>query len=92
MTKPLSELLNSVIKRYGLERAMLRERLPRYWAEVVGPRVAAISMVRQFEGGVLRVSVSEPTWRTELTLRREEIRLKLNALIGEDAIQELQVK
>jgi predicted nucleic acid-binding Zn ribbon protein len=92
MTKSLADLLDGVIRRYGLEKAMLRERLPRYWSEAVGPRLAKISHVRSFEDGVLRVHVTEPTWRSELTLRREEIRLKLNARIGQDVIVELQVK
>lgn len=92
MTKSLADLLEGVVKRFGLEHAMLRERMPKYWADVVGPRIAQISQVRGFEGGVLRIHVTEPTWRSELTLRREEIRLQLNARIGTDAIKELQLK
>lgn len=92
MTKSLADLLDGVVKRFGLEQAMLKERMPTYWADVVGPRVAQISQVRGFEGGVLRVFVMEPAWRSELTLRKEEIRLKLNARIGSDVINELQLK
>lgn len=92
MTKSIADLLDGVVKRFGFEQALLKERMPQYWCEVVGSRIAQISSVRSFEGGVLRVHVTESAWRTELTLRSEEIRLKLNARIGSDAIQELQLK
>ncbi len=92
MTKALSELLRGVIQRYGLEKAMLREQMPKHWAAVVGARLATISEIKSFEDGVLRVVVSDATWRMELTLRKEEIRHKLNDLIGQEAIKDLQVK
>lgn len=92
MTKSLTDLLGSVIKQYGLEHAMVRQQMPKIWAEVVGERIAKISTVRSFENGVLRVHVSEPTWRTEVTLRREEIRNKMNTRIGSEEITEIMLK
>ncbi|MCO6466643.1 MAG: DUF721 domain-containing protein [Bradyrhizobiaceae bacterium] len=91
MSKPLTDLLSGVVKQYGLESALLREQLPRIWAQVVGKRVATISTVRSFDGGVLRIHISEPTWRMELTLRKEELRLQMNERIGNDAIKELRL-
>lgn len=92
MIKPLSELLGGFVRQYGLEQAMLRQRMPEYWQDVVGKRPAELSTVHSFENGVLTVQVQSASWRAELHLRREEIRTKLNACIGTEAIRELHVK
>jgi predicted nucleic acid-binding Zn ribbon protein len=89
MTTPLSHLLKGVLKKYGLEKAMVKEQMPRHWAELVGPRVAGISEVRSFEDGILRIHVRESAWRSELILRREELRRQLNNTIGEEAVAEI---
>ena len=92
MSTSLQSLLKGLVKRYGLEKEMHRAKMPDYWATVVGERIAHISEIRSFENGVLRVHISEAPWRSEVTLRREDIRLQLNAHIGEDLIREIQVR
>jgi predicted nucleic acid-binding Zn ribbon protein len=92
MSVPLSSVLKGLVKRYGLERALLEQRLPSYWAQAVGDRIAQISQIRGFENGVLRVHVSEAAWRSEVILRRNELRTELNTLIGEPVITEIQVR
>ncbi len=92
MTKSLSELLTDVIRRYGLEHDLLRERMPVVWADVVGKRIAAISQVTSFENGVLTVRILTPAWRSEVMLRRDELRNQLNTRIGSDVVRELKVK
>ena len=92
MTKPLASLLRGVLRKYGLEKAMIKEQMPRHWAELVGTRVANISEVRSFENGVLKVHVTESTWRTELMLRREDLKRQLNAAIGEEAVKEIVIR
>lgn len=92
MSTPLSSILKSLVRKYGLEQALHEHRLPEYWAAVVGARIARISEIRSFENGILRVHITEAPWRSEVTLRREEIRLQLNAHIGEPLIREIQVR
>jgi len=92
MSTSLQSLLKGLVKRYGLENEMHRAKMPEYWAAVVGERIAHISEIRSFEYGVLRVHISEAPWRSEVTLRREDIRRQLNAHIGEELIKEIQVR
>ena len=92
MSTPLASLLRGLVKKYGLERALHGHRMPDYWAAVVGERIARITQIRSFENGVLRVHISEAAWRSEVTLRRDEIRQQLNAHIGESLIKEIQVR
>lgn len=92
MSVPLSALLKGLVKRYGLERALHEQRMPAYWADVVGQRLARISEVRSFEHGVLRIHVHEPAWRSEVVLRRDELKTQLNTLIGEPLVTDIQVR
>lgn len=92
MSTPIGKVLKGIVKRFGLEKALHKERLPDYWAEVVGSRIARISNIRSLENGVLTVTVSEPTWRTEVTLRSQQIRQQLNTLIGEELIRDIVVR
>ncbi|MFN9960778.1 MAG: DciA family protein [bacterium] len=48
--------------------------------------------MRSFEHGVLRVHVPEAAWRSELILRREELRLSLNQRAGEDFVREIIIR
>lgn len=92
MTQDLKDLLGDVLRKYRLEPALHRARLPEYWRQCVGDRLAAISEIRSVEGGVLRVHVREAAWRSELTLRREEVRRKLNSLAGGEMITEIIIR
>lgn len=92
MTHTLKDLLGDVLKKYRLEPALHKARLPEYWRQTVGDRIAAISEIRSFEGGVLRIHVREAAWRSELMLRRDELRQKLNSLAGGDMVTEIIIR
>lgn len=88
----LRDLLRGFIKSRQLEAELLKARLPVYWEEVVGKGLAARTQIRSFEHGVLRVHVPEASWRSELILRREELRLSLNQRAGEDFVREIIIR
>jgi predicted nucleic acid-binding Zn ribbon protein len=88
----LRDLLRGFIKSRQLEGELLKARLPVYWEEVVGKGLAARTHIRSFEHGVLRVHVPEASWRSELILRREELRLSLNQRAGEDFVREIIIR
>lgn len=92
MMRSLGDLLKDVVQRFRLQDELHRSRLPRYWAEIVGERVARLTEIRSFENGLLRVHVQEATWRSELMLRREEIRSQLNARIGSEMVREIVLR
>ncbi len=92
MSVHIGNILRSLVRKYGLEKALHQERMPEYWADVVGPRIARISDIRSFENGVLKVFIAQPAWRTEVTLRRGDIRQQLNTRIGEDLVKEIIIR
>jgi len=92
MTHVLADLLRGWVARNHLEPELHKTRLPQYWQEVVGERLASRTEIRSFEHGVLRIHVPEAAWRSELSLRREELRNKLNALAGGEMIREIIIR
>lgn len=92
MAHSLGDLLGDVIARYRLQHVLDEVRVPEYWTQIVGPRLARVAVVRSFENGILRVHVSSAVWRQELVLRRDELRTSLNARIGRDVVQEIIVR
>ena len=92
MTHTLKDLLGDVLKKYRLEPALHKARMPEYWRQTVGERLASISEIRSFEGGVLRVHVFEAAWRTELMLRRDDLRQQLNSLAGGEMVVEIIIR
>jgi len=57
MSTAIGEILRSIVRKYGLEPAIHRERMPKYWAEVVGARIACISNVRSSTGWRARATI-----------------------------------
>lgn len=92
MTQSLGDLLKGVVQKYRLQDELNKSRIPRFWAELVGERVARMTEVRSFENGVLRIHVHEAPWRNELMLRREELRSQLNARLGSDMVREIVLR
>ncbi len=88
----LAELLQSFVRQYRLEPELEKARLPRYWQDVVGESLAARTVLRSFDQGVLRVHVAEAPWRSELVLRREELRQKINACAGGELVREIIIR
>ncbi|NQW30941.1 MAG: DUF721 domain-containing protein [Ignavibacteria bacterium] len=92
MSFHISEVLKQFVRKHGLEQEILAQRMPGYWATTVGEKMSAISEVTSFDHGTLKVHVAKAAWRNELMLRREEIRTKLNAQIGNDVVKEIIVR
>lgn len=92
MSKPLSDHLSSFLRSAKLETELHRTKLPQYWAEAVGEKLAQRAEFAGFEHGVLRIRVQEAAWRHELMLRREELRTIMNERIGSAMISEIVVR
>jgi hypothetical protein len=68
----------------GLAEDCLLARIDAFWAELVGPQIAGLAQVDTFSAGELRVKVSHPVWRTELSGLAEELRGRVNARLFEE--------
>ena len=62
------------------------------WKSIVGDRIARVAVPEKVEKGILFVSVATGPWRAELTMKRMEIREKINAQMGSKVIKEIRFR
>lgn len=88
----LRELIEQFLTEQGLEEVQVVAQLPRLWSELVGGPAARASYIRGFVNGELVVEVSVPAWYTELHLRSEELRKRLNERLGRELVRRLVIR
>jgi predicted nucleic acid-binding Zn ribbon protein len=88
----LKTLMHQFLRERGLEHKIKELSVPTYWREAVGEQVDKVSTVKYFDDGKLFVEVRASVWRTELLLRREDIRRKINERCGSELVKEIIVR
>lgn len=88
---PLSSLLSSAAGRFGLDDAGAVGTVFRKWIDLVGPDVAAHCEPTSLRSGVLRIRADSPVWAHEVGYLAEEIRDRVNALLGREAVSEVRI-
>ena len=88
----IGEVLDGLVAR---ERAFARGlpigRLAAEWEAVVGPRLAAESAPVSLESGVLVVAASSGPWGAQVRFLAEEIRKKVDRMLGETEVKRVHV-
>ncbi len=82
-------ILKRLTSRMGIDTRLEMEKAVVLWGEVVGARVARRAKAEAVRGGILFVRVANSTWLQELSLLKEEIIKKLNALLGGDIVKDI---
>ncbi len=85
----LSEAMEEVVERIGIKHSVLSDRARDVWKEAVGDLINSNTTLENIEKNKIIVIVSNETWRKELLDRKEEIIMKINNLIGENAIKDI---
>lgn len=88
----LGTILSGIIRQHGLDKKIQAHSIPQHWEEIVGQNAAKVTKVKKLEHGTLIVEVGAPVWRTELMMRREEIRKKLNEKLGAEMVKEIVLR
>ena len=85
----LSEAMEEVVERIGIKQSVLSDRARDVWKEAVGDLINSNTTLENIEKNKIVVVVSNESWRKELLDRKEEIIMKINDLIGENAIKDI---
>jgi hypothetical protein len=86
------ELLEKLLKGFGLDLRLQQYRALVIWDDVVGPQIAAHARPHKIRGSVLEVCVDQPAWMQQLQLMKPQILKKLNTQLGEAEIKEIFLK
>ena len=88
--RPLGTVVAEVLVSLGLGDPV-EARLHAEWKEAAGEEFAAGCRPAALRSGRLSVEPSGEAWRYELTMRCEELKVRLNSYLGGDHVKEIQV-
>ena len=88
--QPIRELTLQALHEQGLETPLNQKRLVEAWPEVAGPLIARYTLNTYIYNQTLYVRLSSPALRADLSMRRQELTQRLNAVVGEQVIVDVR--
>ena len=58
----------------------------------MGERIAKVTTAERMEKGILFVAVSTAPWRAELTMKKLEIRDRINKMLGNAIVKDIRFR
>jgi len=86
-TQSISSVLKSYVRENNLERKLNELDLIKSWEEVMGKTVSRYTGNLYIQNSTLFVETTSPVVRNELLMMKEEIRVRLNEIVGEELIK-----
>ena len=80
--KSLSDVLNMVLRKEGLETPLLQKRLIDGWESVTGKTVARYTGEKFIRNQTLFVKISNPALRADLSMMKSQLVKRLNESVG----------
>jgi predicted nucleic acid-binding Zn ribbon protein len=88
----LNESLDQVTRALGGPDASTLASVFDDWHQLVGAQVGAHSRPLSLVRGVLVIAVDEPGWATQLTYLESELLSRINSVLGEGRVTQIQVR
>jgi predicted nucleic acid-binding Zn ribbon protein len=85
----LKNILNDTLKDLGLKRGVQKYQALEVWNEIVGPKVAEVTVPQTLTGGKLFIRVKSDVWRHELLYHLPDIIVQINQKVGIKAVEEI---
>jgi predicted nucleic acid-binding Zn ribbon protein len=89
MAESIGAIIQQWLRANNLEEKLQQQSVPNYWIEIVGESVAKHATIERVDKGKMFVKVESAVWRNELSMRREEIRQKVNEHFGAEIVKEV---
>ena len=86
----LKEVLLRTMREQGLDTPLYQKRLVEAWPQVAGPVIMRYTMNTYIYNQTLYVRLSNPALRADLSMRRQELTQRLNAVVGEQVITDIR--
>ena len=88
----LKDVLNTTVDRLGYRGRLRSLAAMRTWNEDIAPCLKTESRATFVRGKVLYVTVEKPVWAQQLTMMRQDLINRLNALAGEGAVADIRFR
>ncbi len=86
-TQSISEVLKSYVKENNLDRKLNELDLIKSWEAVMGKTVTRYTRNLYIQNSTLIVETTSPIVRNELLMMKEEIRVRLNEVVGSEVVK-----
>jgi predicted nucleic acid-binding Zn ribbon protein len=86
----VKDVILQALREQGLETPLHQKRLVEAWPQVAGPVIARYTLNTYIYNQTLYVRLSNPALRADLSMRRQELTEKLNAVVGEQVITDVR--
>lgn len=86
-TESISDVLRSFTRENKLDRKLIELDLVKSWETVMGKTVARYTANVYIQNSTLFVETTSPIVRNELLMMREDIRMRLNEVAGQELIK-----
>ena len=91
-TQSISEVLRNYIQEMKMERKLKEMDAVQSWEKLLGKTISGYTRNINISNKVLYVEISSSVVKNELFMMREEIRMKLNEMTGEEIISKIIFK
>ena len=88
--KSLGESLNGLLNQLGIEPQIKEYQVIQLWPDIVGEKIAGISVAEKIIDKVLYIKVKSMTWRTELLFQKAQIMQNIEKKVGQDVIRDIR--
>ncbi len=89
---PLRELIDKMLRSYGLGSKLDEVKLLKCWEDVVGPMISKHTKNIYFKEGNLYVELDSAPLKQELNFAKSKLIEKLNQQMGKSIVQKLVIK
>lgn len=86
-TQKLSDVLKSYVQENNLERKLSELDLIKSWETVMGKTITRYTKNLSIRNETLFVETTSPVVRNELLMMKEEIRVRLNEVVGVEIVK-----
>lgn len=87
----LGDVLDTVLKKRGMQVSSEKRRLQGIWFKAVGDRIAAHTSPEKIQKGTLFVKVSSSVWMQQLHFLKENIISKLNQQMNAPVVNDIHL-
>ncbi len=91
-TNTISEVLHSIVKRKGWDNQYYQAQITNNWEKIVGTKIFEETLIHSLKNGILTIRTNSSTWRTELSLRSEQLITKINEELQSDVVEKIVIR
>ena len=85
----VDKVLAEVLEKSGVRKQVERIGILELWPEIVGEQLARVTRVRGLDDDALFVEVRSSAWLMELSMMKDDFLERVNARLGEDALERI---